>query len=125
MSLLNNIMFSFNVASLVLLLLLHRKVKQTIEHDVALRTSIGEILLPTRLALIIVEIHAELMKADAKYKADPMVEARVGHKTILCELTELEREIERHPALQRPKAMRKEAIQVAAMAVKFIRDICK
>jgi hypothetical protein len=62
----------------------------------------------------------ELAAADHKYP--PMAEAVEGLHTIKCELAELEREIMRKGFDQ--KAMTKEGIQVAAMAVKFLRDCC-
>lgn len=69
---------------------------------------------------ITVAIRSELIKADAKYpRMDGQVE---GLHTIKCELAELEREIMRSGDDQ--VALRKEAIQVAAMAVKFLRDCC-
>lgn len=72
------------------------------------------------------EILYELRKADEKYKHDPMTHMKVGFKTIECELKELEREVERYQyELGHPEWLKKEAIQVAAMAVKFLRDICK
>lgn len=66
------------------------------------------------------EILLELSKADNKYP--PMAEAVEGLHTIKCELAELEREIMRKGFNQ--SLMTKEAIQVAAMAVKFLRDCC-
>ena len=62
----------------------------------------------------------ELAAADHKYP--PMAEAVEGLHTIKCELAELEREIMRKGFDQ--KALSKEAVQVAAMAVKFLRDCC-
>lgn len=62
----------------------------------------------------------ELDAADLKYP--PMAEAVEGLHTIKCELAELEREIMRQGFDQ--KAMIKEAIQVAAMSLKFLRDCC-
>lgn len=68
------------------------------------------------------EILAELDRADAKYPHDPMTHPKVGLLTIKCEVTELEREVER-PVIH-PAWMKKECIQSAAMCVKFLRDIC-
>ena len=62
----------------------------------------------------------ELAAADRKYP--PMAEAVEGLHTIKCELAELEREIMRQGFDQ--KAMIKEAIQVSAMSLKFLRDCC-
>ena len=80
---------------------------------------------PTKVIGIIGDVLMELDRADAKYTDDRMVEPIVGLTTIKCELLELERECLRHPELRRPKDMRKEAVQVAAMAIKFLLDICK
>lgn len=61
----------------------------------------------------------ELIKnADAKYP--PMAYPLEGLHTIKCELAELEREVARCDA----DAMTREAVQVAAMALKFLRDCC-
>lgn len=76
---------------------------------------------------ILLDIFNELKKADAKYLHDPMTHMKVGLKTIECEYKELEREVER-ATYEKPHWdwMRKEAVQVAAMAIKFMRDIiCK
>jgi hypothetical protein len=67
------------------------------------------------------EITAELRRADKKYVDDPMTTAELGLATIKCELAELEREVLRPQ--RHDEWLRKEAIQVAAMAVKFLRDI--
>jgi hypothetical protein len=72
---------------------------------------------------IILEVLAELEHADHKYTDDPMVNAKVGLLTLKCEVMELEREVERPQ--QHPKWLRKEAVQCAAMSLKFIRDICQ
>lgn len=66
------------------------------------------------------QIFDELHRADQKYP--PMAEAVEGLHTIKCELAELEREIMKQSFDQ--KAMIKEALQVAAMSLKFLRDCC-
>jgi len=68
-------------------------------------------------------IFAELEHADTKYHGDRMSpdELRCSFLTLQCEVKELEREIERKK--KRPLAMQKEAIQTAAMAYKFCRDV--
>lgn len=65
-------------------------------------------------------IFDELKRADAKYPR--MAEPVEGLCTMKCEVAELEREVMR--ANKNPEAMREEAIQVAAMALKFLRDCC-
>ena len=78
-----------------------------------------------KISCIFEMIEDELAYADAKYKDDPMVEAITGLNTIKCEVMELEREVCREFKTKDHKnRMQKEAIQVAAMAVKFLRDIC-
>lgn len=66
-------------------------------------------------------IEEELFRADTKYAHDPMTTAEIGLATIKCELAELEREVLRPH--RHEEWLRKEAIQVAAMAVKFLRDV--
>lgn len=78
-----------------------------------------EATIPSR---IINDIHDELLRADLKYKHDPMTTAEMGLATIKCELMELEREVVRPK--RHPEWLRKEAVQVAAMAVKLLRDVC-
>ena len=62
----------------------------------------------------------ELQSADRKHP--PMVEMVEGLHTLKCEIAELEREIMRQNFNH--VTMTKEAIQVAAMALKFLRDCC-
>lgn len=73
---------------------------------------------------LLAEVITELNHADRKHANDPMVHMRVGFKTLECEVKELEREVERfaHEA-GNAQLLHKEAIQVAAMALKFLRDI--
>lgn len=72
---------------------------------------------------IFYEIQMELNRADEKYEHDPMSTAELGLATIKCELAELEREVLR--PVYHEEWMRKEAIQCAAMCVKFLRDVIK
>lgn len=73
---------------------------------------------------IMIDVLLELRKADAKYPDDPMSieELQKSFLTIKSELVELEREVNR--VLKDKAKMRKEAVQVAAMAIKFLRDVC-
>jgi hypothetical protein len=74
--------------------------------------------------LVVDEVRAELYRADEKHKNDPMVHMRVGFKTLECEVKELEREVERFIyEAGNPALLHREAVQVAAMALKFLRDI--
>ena len=73
--------------------------------------------------MIFDEIVSELRRADKKYQHDPMSTAELGLATIKCEVAELEREVLR--PVYHEEWMRKEAIQCAAMCVKFLRDVMK
>lgn len=66
------------------------------------------------------EVLNELVRARTKHS--PMHSAHEGYAVILEELDELWEEIKR----QKPnrEAIRKEAVQVAAMVVRFIEDVC-
>jgi len=64
-----------------------------------------------------IEVGEEMERADAKY--GPMPDEWDGLHTIKCELAELERAIS---CDHDRDAKRKEAVQVAAMAFKFLRD---
>jgi hypothetical protein len=72
---------------------------------------------------IVFDVFDELARADKKYQHDPMASAEVGIATIKCELAELEREVIRPQ--RHEDWMRKEAIQCAAMCIKFLRDVCR
>lgn len=69
---------------------------------------------------IVDAVFDELEEADCKYP--PMAEMMEGLHTLKCEIAELEREVMR--ANFNKHAMIKEAIQVSAMAIKFLRDCC-
>ena len=66
------------------------------------------------------EVMEELKRADKKHA--PMAEKVEGLFTLKCEVMELEREVVR--INHDKQAMRTEAIQVAAMSIKFLRDCC-
>ena len=68
-------------------------------------------------------LFVELEKADDKYPHDKMSikEMKTSFLTLNCEVLELNREIER--LNRRPRMLHKEAIQVLAMAFKFVRDV--
>ena len=66
------------------------------------------------------EVGAELLKATIKHR--PMTGPHEGYAVILEELDELWDEVKAQ--VHDPAAMRKEALQVAAMAVRFIADVC-
>jgi hypothetical protein len=66
------------------------------------------------------EVSAELARAVRKF--GPFHSGHEGYAVILEELCELWDEIK--PQHQNPVAMRSEAAQVAAMALRFMIDIC-
>lgn len=67
------------------------------------------------------EAGAELSRAMGKHP--PMRGPHEGYAVILEELDELWEEIKMQNIDQ--EAMRKEALQVAAMALRFVADVCK
>lgn len=66
------------------------------------------------------EIATALEKAEAKHP--PMRGPHEGYAVILEELDELWAEVKRQDV--DPVALRKEALHVAAMAVRFVKDVC-
>jgi len=71
---------------------------------------------------ILFEIQAEYLTASVKFPE--FNTAHEGYAVILEELDELWDEVKRNPEARIREAMRKEAIQVAAMALRFIIDCC-
>jgi hypothetical protein len=67
------------------------------------------------------QIDAELARARAKHA--PMHGPHEGYAVILEELDELWDEVKAQ--VQDKTKMRKEAIQVAAMAARFVEDVCR
>lgn len=76
--------------------------------------------LPAAALDVVNECSAELSRAVRKHGA--MRGPHEGYAVILEELDELWDEIKRQKI--DPVAMRKEAIQVAAMAMRFVLDVC-
>lgn len=68
------------------------------------------------------ELEAEYNKATGKYH--PFSSAHEGYAIILEELDELKAEVFKKQENRTNEEMRHEAIQVAAMAMRFIFDIC-
>lgn len=62
----------------------------------------------------------ELMVATQNY--GPMASPHEGYAILLEEVDELWDEVKKSPKKRDPKAMRKEAVQVAAMALRFLVD---
>ncbi len=68
------------------------------------------------------DVTGELASAVARYPA--MNSPHEGYAVILEELDELWDEVKKKPSARSNVAMRDEAIQVAAMAIRFVIDIC-
>jgi hypothetical protein len=71
---------------------------------------------------ILEEVKAELF--DATLNNEPFHSAHEGYAVILEEVEELQAEVFKKRAIRNHQIMREEAIQVAAMAIRFIYDIC-
>ena len=69
------------------------------------------------------EVAKEHGKAIAIYQ--PFHSAHEGYAVLLEEVRELEKEVFKRPGRRSRLLMRKEAIQVAAMALRFIVDVCE
>lgn len=67
------------------------------------------------------EVNAELTEARAVHA--PMNSAHEGWAVIMEELDELWEEVRKRRALRDRDRMRREAIQVAAMAIRFVLDV--
>lgn len=68
------------------------------------------------------EVCAELDKATNKFA--PFNSAHEGYAVLLEEVDELWDEVKKNPKERSEEKMRAEAIQVAAMALRFILDVC-
>lgn len=74
------------------------------------------------LADVTMEVQREVNRAEANWP--PFNSAHEGYAIILEELDELKSHVFTNQKRRDLPAMRKEAIQVAAMAVRFVRDVC-
>lgn len=70
---------------------------------------------------ILGSIRAEVITAEERWPS--FVNAHEGYAVLLEEVEELWAHVKTNQAKRDPEEMRKEAIQVAAMAVRFIRDV--
>lgn len=77
---------------------------------------------PQPLVAVLEEVQQEVLTAEAKWP--PINSAHEGYAVLLEEVDELKEHVWTNQKRRDPSAMRKEAIQVAAMAVRFIRDVC-
>ena len=69
------------------------------------------------------EVRDELLAARERY--GPMHSAHEGFAVILEELDELKAEVWKSPTKRDWAAMRAEAVQLAAMSVRFLMDVCE
>jgi hypothetical protein len=77
---------------------------------------------PEAISALMVEVEAEVRSAVAQHGG--MASAHEGYAVILEELDELKDEVWKNRKTRDMAAMRKEAIQVAAMGVRFVLDVC-
>lgn len=70
----------------------------------------------------LIDVEDEVYRARALWR--PMLSAHDGYALILEELEELKAYVFTNQNKRNLEEMRKEAIQVAAMAIRFIIDIC-
>ena len=68
------------------------------------------------------EVSEELNRARSKFA--PFNSAHEGYAVLLEEVDELWTEVRGHRSQENLRAMRAEAIQVAAMALRFVGDVC-
>ena len=71
---------------------------------------------------VLTEVGEELSRALRKH--EKLTSAHEGYAVILEELDELWDEIKVRQSKRRPKKMKREAIQVAAMAMRFVLEVC-
>ena len=75
-----------------------------------------------KLRLALIDVEQELCQVSNKYPA--FHSPHEGYAVLLEEVEELKSEIFCNPITRSPAAMRAEATQVAAMALRFIMDLC-
>jgi hypothetical protein len=68
------------------------------------------------------DVYDEVIKAVTKY--DPMHSAHEAHSVLREEFEELWEHVKVKQGERDAKAMRHESVQVAAMAIRFLVDIC-
>lgn len=69
------------------------------------------------------DVIVELRRARGLY--EPFHSAHEGWATLREEVDELWDEVKKKPAIRSKTRMREEAIQIAAMAIRFIEDVCE
>ena len=75
-----------------------------------------------KLASLMIEIRSEVARAEENWP--PMNSAHEAYAILLEEVDELKAHVWTNQKRRDLPAMRKEAIQVAAMAIRFVRDVC-
>jgi glutamyl-tRNA reductase len=80
-------------------------------------------MVPTIGNKIAEEIDDELHRAVTNHK--PLNSAHEGWAVILEEVEELWEEIKKRRSMRDLSNMRSEAIQIAAMAIRFVKDVCE
>lgn len=70
----------------------------------------------------LIEVFTELKAATDSF--DAFNSAHEGWATLFEEVDELWDEVKKSPKKREPEKMRREAVQVAAMALRFLRDVC-
>ena len=81
-------------------------------------------MIDNKLEMVVIEARNELVAARLIHKS--MKSSHEGYAVILEEMDELWEEVKKNPK-KHPEAkekMRQEAIQVAAMAMRFVIDVC-
>lgn len=76
----------------------------------------------TAINIIFGDVYQELTSAISHYP--PMNSAHEGIAVLAEEVDELWQHVKHKPASRDLDAMRAEAIQVAAMAIRFVLDVC-
>ena len=90
--------------------------------DGSLRTSGNDPLMAKIYSRVLREVTTELDRAIRK--CPKLNSAHEGFAVILEELDELKTEVWRKQSKRRPKKMRQEAVQIAAMAMRFALEAC-
>lgn len=70
---------------------------------------------------ILADIAAEVQRAEAKHR--PMASPHEGWAVLREEVDELWDEVKKQTSARSAVAMRTECIQIAAMAIRFVRDV--
>lgn len=85
-------------------------------------TPLNEAILKASLTSVGLDARDEALSAAKKHA--PMSSAHEGYAVMLEEVDELWEHVKTNPKRRDMSAMRQEAVQVAAMAIRFVVDIC-